>query len=54
MKPVREMKEPVLVRPDNPVEIKREDLDDLIGRLHSEDLDAQPARIEGEGFGIDA
>ncbi len=53
VKAVRGMIEPVLVRPDNPVDIKWEDLDDLIERLRSEGLDARPARIEGEGFGFD-
>lgn len=47
------MIEPVLVRPDNPVDIDREDLDHLIDKLRSEGLDARPARFEGEGFGVD-
>ena len=47
------MREPVLVRSDTPVDIARDDLDNLIEKLRSEGLDARPARIEGEGFGID-
>jgi hypothetical protein len=48
------MREPVLVRPNNPVDITREDLTDLIERLRAEGLDARIGRVEGEGFGIDA
>ncbi len=48
------MREPVLVRPNNPVDITREDLTDLIERLSAEGLDARIGHVEGEGFGIDA
>ncbi len=47
------MSDPVLVHPVTPGGIRREDLDELVEGLRSGGLDARPARVEGEGFGVD-
>lgn len=48
------MRAPILVCPDNPVDINQEDLADLVERLRSEGLDARPTHVVGEGGGIDS